>query len=41
METLLRGKDWIEIVDWTKEELETVLEVSKYLKIKFALGEGA
>lgn len=39
MKTLLRGKDWIETVDWTKEELETVLEVSKYLKIKFALGE--
>ncbi|MFQ3675774.1 MAG: ornithine carbamoyltransferase, partial [Endomicrobiia bacterium] len=39
MKTLLRGKDWIETKDWTKEELETVLEVSKYLKIKFALGE--
>ncbi|MBP7796398.1 MAG: ornithine carbamoyltransferase [Elusimicrobiales bacterium] len=39
MKTLLRGKDWIETVDWTKEELETALEVSKYLKIKFALGE--
>jgi len=39
MKTLLRGKDWIETVDWTKEELETVLEVSRYLKIKFALGE--
>jgi ornithine carbamoyltransferase len=36
---MLRGKDWIETVDWTKEELETVLEVAKYLKIKFSLGE--
>jgi len=39
MKTMLRGKDWIETVDWSKEELETVLEVAKYLKIKFALGE--
>ena len=39
MKTLLRGKNWIETVDWSREELETVLEVSKYLKIKFALGE--
>ncbi len=39
MKSMLRGKDWIETVDWTKEELETVLEVAKYLKIKFSLGE--
>ena len=39
MKSMLRGKDWIETVDWSKEELETVLEVAKYLKIKFALGE--
>lgn len=39
MKTMLRGKDWIETADWTKEELETALDVSKYLKMKFALGE--
>ncbi|MFA6435180.1 MAG: ornithine carbamoyltransferase [Elusimicrobiales bacterium] len=39
MKSMLRGKDWIETVDWSREELETVLEVAKYLKIKFSLGE--
>ncbi len=39
MKTMLRGKDWIETVDWSKEELETVLDVAKYLKMKFSLGE--
>ena len=39
MQTLLRGKDYIETTDWTKEELETVLDVAGYLKRKFALGE--
>jgi len=29
MKSMLRGKDWIETVDWSKEELETVLEVAK------------
>ena len=28
MKSMLRGKDWIETVDWSKEELETVLELS-------------
>jgi len=39
VKTMLRGKDWIETVDWSKEELETVLDVAKYLKMKFSLGE--
>ena len=39
MKTMLRGKDWIETVNWSKEELETVLDVAKYLKMKFSLGE--
>ncbi|HBL17450.1 MAG: ornithine carbamoyltransferase [Elusimicrobia bacterium GWA2_69_24] len=39
MQSMLRGKDWIETVDWSKEELETVLDVSGDLKKRFALGE--
>ena len=39
MQTMLRGKDWIETVDWTKEELETVLDTAGDLKKRFALGE--
>ncbi|MFA6003536.1 MAG: ornithine carbamoyltransferase [Elusimicrobiota bacterium] len=39
MQSMLRGKDWIETVDWSKEELETVLDVSGDLKRRFALGE--
>ena len=39
MQTLLRGKDYIETPDWTKEELETVLNVADDLKKRFALGE--
>jgi len=39
MQSMLRGKDWIETVDWTKEELETVLDVAGDLKKRFALGE--
>ncbi|MBI4861058.1 MAG: ornithine carbamoyltransferase [Candidatus Riflebacteria bacterium] len=38
MNTLLRGKDWIETKDWTVEELETMLEVAWDLKRSFALG---
>ncbi|MBI4870409.1 MAG: ornithine carbamoyltransferase [Candidatus Riflebacteria bacterium] len=38
MNTLMRGKDWIETKDWTVEELETMLEVSWDLKRSFALG---
>jgi ornithine carbamoyltransferase len=39
MKTMLRGKDWIETVDWSTEELETVLDVAGDLKKRFALGE--
>ena len=39
MQSMLRGKDWIETVDWTKEELGTVLDVAGDLKKRFALGE--
>ncbi|MBI5884409.1 MAG: ornithine carbamoyltransferase [Elusimicrobia bacterium] len=39
MQSMLRGKDWIETVDWTTEELETVLQTSWDLKSRFALGE--
>ncbi|MFA6028226.1 MAG: ornithine carbamoyltransferase [Elusimicrobiota bacterium] len=39
MQSMLRGKDWIETVDWSKEELETVLHTSWNLKQRFALGE--
>lgn len=39
MITTLRGKNYISTDDWTREELETALEVSLDLKKKFALGE--
>ncbi|HAM36426.1 MAG TPA: ornithine carbamoyltransferase [Elusimicrobia bacterium] len=39
MQSMLRGKDWIETIDWSKEELETLLETSGDLKRRFALGE--
>jgi len=39
MQTMLRGKDWIEAADWTKDELETLLDVAGDLKKRFALGE--
>jgi ornithine carbamoyltransferase len=39
MQSMLRGKDWIETKDWSREELETVLETSGHLKQRFALGE--
>ncbi len=38
MQTLMRGKDWIETPDWTREELDTVLDVAADLKRNFALG---
>ena len=39
MHSLLRGKHFITTQEWTKEELDMVLEVAKDLKRRFALGE--
>ena len=39
MQTDLRGRDMITTQEWTKEEIETVLEVAWDLKRKRALGE--
>ncbi len=38
MQTGLRGRDLISLSDWTKEEIETVLEVAEQLKRERALG---
>jgi len=38
MQTLFRGKHLIDFQDWTKEEIDTVLDVSFDLKRKFAMG---
>ena len=34
-----RGRDFITLLDYTKEEIETLLEVALDLKRKFATGE--
>jgi len=39
MQTLLRGKHFITDQEWTVEELETVFDVAKDLKMKFALSQ--
>src|SRR6266550_9029330 len=39
MQTNLRGRDVITLQEWTKDELDTVLEVAFDLKRKRALGE--
>ncbi|MBK8899747.1 MAG: ornithine carbamoyltransferase [Anaerolineaceae bacterium] len=39
MQTNLRGKDMITTQDWTKEEIDTVLDVAMDLKRKRALGQ--
>lgn len=39
MKTTLRGRDFITTSEWSREELETVLDVAFDLKRKFALGE--
>ncbi|RMD98325.1 MAG: ornithine carbamoyltransferase [Deltaproteobacteria bacterium] len=39
MITKLAGRDYISTQDWTREELETALDVSFDLKRRFALGE--
>lgn len=38
MQTQFRGKHFINLEDWTREELDTLLEVSYDLKRKFAMG---
>lgn len=38
MQTLLKGRHFINLEDFTNEEIETMLEVSKDLKMKFAMG---
>jgi ornithine carbamoyltransferase len=35
----LKGKDYISLMDYSREELETILEVAMDLKKKLALGE--
>jgi ornithine carbamoyltransferase len=37
--TILRGRDWINTQEWSKEELETLLSLAFDLKLKFAAGE--
>lgn len=39
MITTLRGRDYIASADWSREELDTLLDVAHDLKRKFALGE--
>ena len=39
MQTLFRGKHFITLQDWTKEEIDTLLDVSYDLKRKFAMGK--
>jgi len=38
MQTIFYGKDLITLQEWTKEEIDTVLDVSYDLKRKFAMG---
>src|SRR3972149_2600494 len=37
--TMLRGRDWINTQEWTKSELDPILDVSLDLKKKFGTGE--
>lgn len=39
MNTTFRGKHFITCQDWSNDDLDTVFEVSKYLKMKHALNE--
>jgi len=34
-----RGRDFLAETDWTREEIETILDVAQYLKMKRAIGE--
>ena len=38
MQTVFRGRHFINLEDFTKEEVDTMLEVSFDLKKKFAMG---
>ncbi|MCY6960676.1 ornithine carbamoyltransferase, partial [Clostridium sp. ZC22-4] len=38
MQTVFRGRHFITLEDYTKEEIETMLEVSSDLKKKMAMG---
>lgn len=38
MQTLLKGRHFINLEDFTNEEIETMIDVSKDLKMKFAMG---
>jgi ornithine carbamoyltransferase len=38
MQTIFKGKHFITLQEWTKEEIDTLLEVSFDLKKKFAMG---
>jgi len=39
MNTTFRGKHFITCQDWSKDDMDMVFEVAKYLKIKYALNE--
>src|SRR5450756_2114433 len=39
MKTDLRGRDFISVLDFNREELETILDVAKWLKMRNAVGE--
>jgi len=38
MQTIFKGKHFITLQDWTREEIDTLLEVSFDLKKKFCNG---
>jgi len=39
MITNLRGRDFISVLDFNREELETILEVARWLKMRNAVGD--
>lgn len=39
MNSIFHGRDFITLEEWTKEEIDTLLEVSKDLKMDFAMGK--
>ncbi len=39
MQTLFRNKHLITLQEWTREEIDTLLETSKHLKLMFAMGQ--